>query len=71
MAIDIVFASVFSTLNLWESANVFDFYNMYVKFYFLSFFNFLIALFPIDNRVKNKSTIGLPEARPGYFPETT
>jgi hypothetical protein len=25
---------------------------------------------PIDNKVMNKSTMGLPLALPGYFPET-
>jgi hypothetical protein len=40
------------------------------KHYFLYFFSYLIVDLPIDRRVINKSTIGLPLALPGYFEET-
>jgi hypothetical protein len=43
---------------------------MYLYSYFRYFFNRLIFYFPIDRSVKNKSTIGLLEALPGYLAET-
>lgn len=70
IANEMVFVSVFKILKFRTLENFYPLYFIYLKFYFLYFFNFSKPFFPIESKVKNKSTIGLLEARPGYFDDT-
>jgi hypothetical protein len=65
-----VFDGVYKILNEFFYAYYLAVFKNKPNNYFLSFFIKFNVDFPIANKVIKRSTIGLPLALPGYFPET-
>jgi hypothetical protein len=70
MPSDMVFAGLLSILHWYFSAKAVPNLSISSKLFLRYFFSSCRVLLPIDSRVMNMSTIGLPLALPGYFAET-
>ena len=70
IAMEMLLFFVIRTLKLCFYANLQASSPIYLNSYFLYFFNCLMLFLPIANKVMNRSDMGAPDARPGYFADT-